>query len=156
MPLYTCIATGNKTTAGGIKDMFGLNKVFDLSAFNDFWIAGRSILDSVAGAAGIPLANLRQQYRTKGVDPAKVETYASATLKQNQGAGDLTPDMVNYALDTGEQAGKFNISMLGIAGVLLAVFVAFGLRAGRRRGWFKRFRRPRINFRRFRMFRRRR
>lgn len=91
--------TGVKSTAGwdlgGIGKWF--KKVFDGDAFKDLWRTGRSVIDALAGSMGIPVAQLRSQLASEGINLDSYGALLEAALLE-QG---ITSDNAN--IGTAEQ-----------------------------------------------------
>lgn len=135
-----------KSTSGLLKSLErGFKKlkkaVIDNDQLKEFWRAGRAGLDALAGASGIPLTTLRQQYRNVGIDPDKFDIAFTDNVEAI-GLDGMTPSQAMAAAEDAEERTKMNSDMLPMIGLLGAAYLMFGSRGRGRRGRARSYRRP--------------
>lgn len=148
------------------KETSGLGKLFKkLTKFigkhadlNSFWRTARGALDALSMSAGVPLAELRQQYRNEGVNPDQVDEYLSELWESG------VPDAATVNDQLVEAQVKFPSAktsdlLMWIGGALALMVLVGGVGTKRGRGFMRkawgRARSWRPRFRGFRRGRRR-
>lgn len=149
-----------------LKETSGLGKLFKkLTKFigkhadlNAFWRTARGALDALSLSAGVPLAELRQQYRNEGTDPNKLDEW----LSEQWESGIPDAATVNNQLAEGQvkfPAAKTSDMLMWIGGALALIVIVGGLGSKKGRGFMRktwsRVRSWRPRFRGFRRGRRR-
>lgn len=92
--------------------------------WNEFSKLGRSALDAIAAANGVPIGQLRQQFRNSGIDPDKFDQQLTELWSIN----DLS-SMADQELDAtateAENNSKLDFGLVGLAVMGLAALVLF-------------------------------
>lgn len=91
--------------------------------FSSIWSELRNGLDALAETMGIPLKNLRQQFRNEGIDPDRYERTFDRILLENPGAVD-DDGLLNEAMAQAEDASRtIKPSVLLIGGFFLLMLI---------------------------------
>lgn len=148
LPFYFIDGTTRSTSGLGLGKLLGLNGVKWERFWDNFSEAGRGLIDSAAGALGLPAATIRQSIRNYGVDPDQLE---ATIIPVWETTPPESPDEANAQIGsamaqmTGSST-KPGPLMIGLAAA--ALLISSGMlfkRGGRRKG----FRRGRSFRRRF-------